>query len=66
LEALAISLVEAFLGVRGDDAYPAFEESLRSSSNLRKAWSLAWSSVPDQWQNRFDALLQPGEGIGRT
>jgi hypothetical protein len=66
LEALAISLVEAFLGVRGEDAYPLFEDSLRSSSNLRKAWSFAWSSVPDEWQNRFDALLQPGEAIGGT
>ena len=64
LEALSISLVEAFLGVRGADGYPLFEQALRSSSNLRKAWSFAWSSVPDEWQKRFDALIRPGEVLG--
>src|SRR5437879_3343830 len=39
LRALSIALVEAFLGVHAEAAYAPFEAALRTSANLRKAWS---------------------------
>jgi hypothetical protein len=64
LDALATSLIEAFLGAHGEAAYSHFEAALRSSQNLRKAWSCAWSAVPDEWERRFSDLLEEGEDIG--
>ncbi len=62
IEALSISMVEAFLS-RGTEVFPAFEAAMRTSSNLRKAWSVAWSAVPDEWEARFNALVQPDENL---
>lgn len=61
LNALAISLIEAYLGVHKRAAYPEFEKALRESSRLRTAWCHAWSAVPAKWEKRFNQLVKESE-----
>jgi hypothetical protein len=55
LELLAASLVETYIHQHEPDGFPLFEAALRQSPNLRQAWSHCWASVPDEWEDRFDA-----------
>lgn len=62
LGAFSTSLVEAFLS-RGETVFADFEIALGSSPNLGRAWSVAWSVVPDEWEARFDAAARVTDEI---
>ncbi len=64
LEVLAISLIETFLAVN-DNPYPLFMAAMEQSSKLRRAWCYAWSVVPGEWEQRFNAIVQEGERPSR-
>lgn len=57
-------LVESYV-FRGEEAYPHLEAAMRRSSNLRRAWSCVFTTVPEEWNERLDALVQPDEHLER-
>jgi len=71
ITALAVSLVEGFLHrglpspfhVAEQRVFPAFEAALRRSPNLRRAWCRALCTLPAEWEDRFNALVEPDEQI---
>ena len=58
-------VIEVFLDLRGPDAWAAFEDAMRSSAELRKAYTCSDHSIPAEVTRRFDALVDPDrEDIG--
>jgi len=58
-------VIEVFLDLRGPEVWTPFEEAMRSSTNLRKAYTCSDHSLPVEVSRRFDALVDPdSEDVG--
>ena len=65
LLAIAVVILDPLLDQRWEEVGAEFESAMRESAALRKAWSGAMPDIPQDAIDRLDALLAPGEDIGR-
>lgn len=62
---LAVEMLDPLLDAHWDEIGQEFEARMQRSSALRRCWSYTMADLPKEAMNRLDALLKPGEDIGR-